>query len=173
MPVQISAIGREYSAQILAIFNEVIANETAMYEYEPRTLAMMALWFDDKEKNNWPVLGVVEGGELLGFGTYGPFRPKPAYQFTVEHSVYVDKAARGKGVGRQVLTSLITLARQNDIHNMIGGVDADNAASAALHESLGFVECSRIRHAGYKFNRWLDLVFYQLLLDETGEPKDG
>ncbi|MCJ8270186.1 MAG: N-acetyltransferase family protein [Psychrosphaera sp.] len=116
-----------------------------------------------------PVIGVVEGigenGELLGFGTYGPFRPKPAYQYTVEHSVYVDKAARGKGVGRQVLTALVRLAQQNGYHNMIGGVDADNAASAALHESLGFVECSRIKHAGYKFDRWLDLVFYQLLLD--------
>jgi L-amino acid N-acyltransferase YncA len=58
--IQVKAIGREYSAQILAIFNEVIANETAMYEYEPRTLAMMEQWFDDKEKNNWPIVGVVD-----------------------------------------------------------------------------------------------------------------
>ncbi|NQZ06074.1 MAG: N-acetyltransferase family protein [Algicola sp.] len=166
---QVQHIDRAYCDQVLAIFNEIIANETALYEYQPRTLTIVNQWFDDKKQNDWPVIGIVENGELMGFGSYGSFRAKPAYKYTVEHSVYVHVDARGKGIGKQLLTALVKLAKQNGIHNMIGGVDAENVGSAALHQSLGFVECSRIKHAGYKFDRWLDLVFYQLLLDETRE----
>lgn len=93
-------IGREHLGAILAIFNEAILNSTALYEYKPRTLQSMEAWFDAKEKGNFPVIGIVdEAGTLLAFGSYGAFRPYPAFHHTVEHSVYVEKTHRGRGTG--------------------------------------------------------------------------
>ena len=87
-----------YCAQI---FNDAIANSTALYEYRPRTLDYMTAWFDGKRKGNYPVIGATDTDyQLLGFASYGPFRPHPAYKYTVEHSVYVAPASRGRGVGR-------------------------------------------------------------------------
>ena len=152
---------------IRAIFNDAIATSTALYDLEPRSEEMVSDWFESKRQGGWPVIGL-EGaaGELLGFGTYAPFRPHAAYRSTVEHSVYVQAGQRGRGAGRQLLTHLIHLARQQGFHMMIGGIDAENAASIGLHQSLGFTHCGRIRHAGFKFERWLDLEFYQLILEE-------
>ena len=95
---------RTRSAEILAILNEAITNSTALYDYKPRTMAMMDTWFDAKFKGNYPVIGAVdETGRLLGFASYGMFRERPAYKYTVEHSVYVDSECRGRGVGRLLL----------------------------------------------------------------------
>jgi phosphinothricin acetyltransferase len=156
---------------IRAIFNEAIANTTALYDYEPRPAERMQSWFETKRQGNFPILGAEDAdGTLMGFATYGTFRPFPGYKYSVEHSVYVDTRFRGRGLGRILLTNLIEAARQQDYHNMIGVIDADNQASIALHRRLGFTECARIRHAGYKFGRWLDVVFYQLLLPTPANP---
>ena len=96
---------RDHAPQILAIFNESILNSAAMWDYEPRTMASMEAWFDAKERGGFPVLGVIDDDEkLLAFGTYGPFRVWPAYKYTIEHSLYVEQGARGRGLGRHVLT---------------------------------------------------------------------
>ena len=150
---------------ILNIFNEAIATSTALYDYEPRTLATIQKWFQNKEEHNYPVLGIEnESGVLMGFATYGVFRSWAAYKYTVEHSVYVDVQFRGEGVGKRLLIELVRLAKQQNYHTIIGGIDAENKISIALHKSLGFVYCGTIKHAGFKFNRWLDLEFYQLIL---------
>jgi phosphinothricin acetyltransferase len=163
-----------YAPEILAIFNHAIANSTALYEYRPRTLDYMATWFEAKRKGEYPVIGAAdEGHRLLGFASYGPFRPHPAYKYSVEHSLYVDAAHRGKGVGKRLLGAMIDRARAQGYHNVVGGIDRDNAVSIRLHEQLGFVHCGTVRHAGFKFGRWLDLVFYQLLLDAPSHPVDG
>jgi phosphinothricin acetyltransferase len=152
---------------IRAIFNDAIATSTALYDVEPRSEAVVRDWFAGKEQGSWPVIGLEnKAGDLLGFGTYGPFRPHAAYRYTVEHSVYVAAGHRGQGSGRLLLTQLIALAQQQGYHMMIGGIDAANTASIGLHKSLGFTHCGSIQHAGYKFGRWLDLEFYQLLLPE-------
>ena len=159
---------------ILAIFNEAIVNSTALYDYQPRTLQNMVSWFDAKRAGNFPVIGVEnEGGGLLAFASYGTFRGWPAYKYTVEHSVYVHKDHRGQGLGRRVLRELIVAARRNDVHAMIGGIDATNAGSIALHERLGFKHAGTLPQVGFKFGRWLDLAFYQLLLDTPAHPCDG
>jgi L-amino acid N-acyltransferase len=165
---------RKHSAPVLAIFNEAIANSTALYDYRPRSPESMTGWFDAKSRGNYPVLGVEDdAGELLGFASYGPFRAWPAYKYTVEHSVYVDSQRRGQGVGRMLLGALILAAEKQDYHVMVGGIDAANTISIRLHESLGFKECGIVRQAGFKFGRWLDLAFYQLILRTPATPVDG
>ncbi len=163
-----------HAAAILAILNEAIVSSTALYDYRPREAESMVAWFDVKSAANFPVIGVEDdAGELLGFCTYGTFRAWPAYKYSVEHSVYIKVGHRGRGLGRLLLGRLIEAARAQDRHVMIGGIDAQNAHSIALHTKLGFVHAGTIRQAGYKFGRWLDLAFYQLILDTPEKPVAG
>ena len=161
-----------HAAAILEILNEAIVNSTALYDYKPRAPDAMVGWFKAKEAGRFPVIGAVEGGELAGFASYGTFRAWPAYKYTVEHSVYVHRDHRGKGIGTALMKRLIDAAREQDHHVMVGGIDAANATSIAMHEKLGFIHAGTVRHAGYKFGRWLDLAFYQLLLETPARPVD-
>jgi phosphinothricin acetyltransferase len=159
---------------ILDIFNEAIRNSTALYDYQPRSLQSMEGWFEAKRSGCFPVIGVEDvGGRLLAFGSYGSFRAWPAYKYTVEHSVYVHRDHRGQGLGLKVMQELIATARQNNLHAMVGAIDAANAASIALHHRLGFQHVGNLPQVGFKFGRWLDLAFYQLLLETPAEPVDG
>src|SRR3954469_25162397 len=91
----------QHAVAILDILNEAIANSTALYDYRPRSLESMQLWFENKAARNFPVLGAIDGsGQLLGFASYDTFRARPAYKYTVEHSVYVRVDQRGRGIGR-------------------------------------------------------------------------
>jgi len=163
-----------HAAPILSIFNEAIANSTAIYDYKPRTMETMRTWFETKARGNYPVIGARDDdGVLMGFASYGSFRAWPAYKYSVEHSVYVDTRFRGRGVGRRLLEAVIEAARQQDYHVLVGGIDASNQASIALHERLGFTHCGTIRQAGFKFGRWLDLSFYELILATPSQPMDG
>ena len=159
---------------MLGIFNDAIVNSTALYDYKPRPPESMVGWFKAKEAGRYPVIGAVdEGGQLLAFASYGPFRAWPAYKYSVEHSVYVQKAHRGKGIGQALMRQLITAAKEQQYHCMVGGIDIANAGSIAMHEKLGFTHAGTIRHAGFKFGRWLDLGFWQLLLETPTTPHDG
>jgi len=159
--------------EILEIFNEAIINTTALYDYKPRTLDSMNEWYSVKQKGNYPVIGAFdEDDALLGFATYGSFRARPAYKYTIEHSVYIRKDVRGKGLGTTLLKELIKDAERQDYHVMIGGIDTSNTKSVTLHEKEGFVFCGLIKQAGYKFGKWLDLSFYQLILKTPKYPKD-
>jgi L-amino acid N-acyltransferase YncA len=165
---------RRHSAPILAIFNEAIANSTALYDYEPRSAQSMIGWFDAKMRGRFPVIGFEnDAGELLGFGSYGTFRAWPAYKYTVEHSLYVDQRFRGQGVGRALLSAIIEAAQKQDYHVLVGGIDAANTTSIRLHESLGFTHCGTVKQSGFKFGRWLDLAFYQRILATPATPVDG
>jgi L-amino acid N-acyltransferase len=159
---------------ILEIFNEAIVNSTALYDYQPRMPQSMVGWFTAKEAGRFPVIGIENAaGTLLGFASYGTFRAWPAYKYSVEHSVYVHKDHRGQGIGSALLRKLIEKAREQGYHTLIGGIDVANVASIALHERLGFTHAGTIRQAGFKFGAWLDLGFYQLLLDTPERPTDG
>lgn len=163
-----------HGAAILDIFNEAIATSTALYDYKPRAPESMPPWFEAKAKAGCPVVGVEDdSGTLMAFGSYGAFRAWPAYKYTVEHSVYVHKDHRGRGLGRLVMQELITAARHHGVHCMIGGIDCANQGSIALHERLGFRLVGTLPQVGFKFGRWLDLSFYQLLLDTPEGPVDG
>ncbi|MGK4568688.1 N-acetyltransferase family protein [Flavobacterium sp. 3HN19-14] len=97
-------------------------------------------------------------------GSYGTFRIKAAYQFTVEHSVYVAEEFSGKGIGKLLLQQLIATAKEEGYHLMIGCIDADNSGSIAFHEKFGFEVTGHLKEVGFKFDRWLDLVLMQLVL---------
>ena len=163
-----------HSDAILAIFNDAITHSTALYDYKPRTPAMMADWFAVKSKGHFPVLGLeTTAGELAGFASYGAFRPHPAYKYTVEHSVYVDRRFRGQGFGRRLLEEIIATAEREQYHTMIGVIDSANEVSINLHKALGFAPCGALRQVGFKFGQWLDVVFYQLILSTPQSPADG
>ncbi len=163
-----------HAAPILAILNDAIVHTTALFDYEPRSPETMVEWFRAKKARQFPVLGAVsDHGELTGFATYGTFRAWPAYKYTVEHSVYVQRDHRRAGVARELMTRLIAAAEQQSYHVMVGGIEATNSASIALHEQLGFKCAGVIHHAGFKFGRWLDLAFYELRLRTPERPVDG
>ncbi len=165
---------QRHAAAILAILNEAIENSTALYDYRSRTPESMVSWFGAKEAGGFPVVGLESPqGELLGFGSYGTFRAWPAYKYTVEHAVYVHHTHRQGGIGTTLMRELISRAKAQQIHVMIGGIDATNAGSISMHTKLGFVHAGTIKQAGFKFGRWLDLAFYQLTLDTPINPIDG
>lgn len=151
-------------SEILAIVNHNILHSTALYDYDVKPQEYINTWYADKQSAGWPVIVAVENETVIGYGTYGPFRFKDGYKFTVEHSVYVADGHSGKGIGGQLLEELIRLATEQDYHTMIGGIDAGNASSIAFHKKYGFTEAGLLKETGFKFGRWLDLLFMQKML---------
>lgn len=149
---------------ILAIYNHAIVNTTAVYQEEEHTIAMREEWFMDKLKHGFPVFVAVNNSDVIGFSTYGPFRNWPGYRFTVEHSVYIHWEHQGQGIGKQLVQMVIAHARNKGMHALIAGIDSQSEGSLKLHQGLGFVEVAHFKQVGYKFKRWLDLKFLQLLL---------
>lgn len=153
---------------IHAILNEVIANTTAIYSDQPATTEEAAAWFDGKRAAGFPVIVAVEADDrVLGFASYGEFNPKPGYRYTVEHSVHVAEACRGRGTGRRLLDAIEARARGANRHTMVGLIDAENTASRRLHESAGYLHVGTLREVGRKFDRWLDMCYYQKQLTES------
>lgn len=157
---------------ILDIYNDAILNTTALYTYEPFTLEMMQQWFAEKTAKNLPIFVASHGNEVAGFASYGPFRPWPAYKYSVEHSIYVHKDQRGKGIATELLRTLIDHAATGNLHTIVAGIDSENEVSINLHKKFGFKETGRIAQVGYKFGSWLDLVFMQLILENNLRPNE-
>lgn len=157
---------------ILEIYNDAILHTTALYTYEPFTLPMMQQWFTDKTAKDLPVFVAVVKNKIAGFASYGPFRPWPAYKYTVEHSIYVHKEERGKGLAKKLLRTLIEKAQASDLHTIVAGIDSENEVSINLHRHFGFTATGHIAQVGYKFGRWLDLVFMQLILENKLQPNE-
>ena len=157
---------KEDLPSILDILNEEILHGTSVYDYKPKTLAEISNWYEEKLAIGFPLLVAVINDKVQGYATYGFFRPREGYRFTIEHSVYLKKSAQGNGVGRVLGEELIPLAKDHGMRNMIGVVDASNQGSCTFHEKMGFKEAGRLKNAGFKFDRWLDVVFYQLDLTD-------
>ncbi|MGX7666098.1 N-acetyltransferase family protein [Flavobacterium pedocola] len=165
MSIIIRKITPEDIPAVLEIVNHEILNSTAIWDYDVRTLEQQTAIINEKNESGFPFLVAEKEGRIAGFGTYGTFRYKIGYRFTVEHSVYIHKDFTGNGIGSLLLKELIEIAKLQKLHTMIGVIDAENGGSIAFHERLGFKRVGHIKETGYKFDRWLDSVFVQILLE--------
>lgn len=150
---------------ILDIHNTAIREGTAIWSVNPVDLANRRAVLEERRSRNFPFLVAVEGTTLLGYATFGDFRPHDGYFKTVEHSIYVHTDHHRRGVGRALMPPLIEAAHRLGKHAMVGGIDATNTASINLHEAFGFTRVGLLPQVGFKFGRYLDLLFMQKLLD--------
>ncbi len=153
--------------QITEIYADAVAHGTASYELEPPTRAEMERRYSDLARAGYPYLVAEHATRLAGYAYAGPFRPRPAYRFIVEDSVYVAPWAKGKGIGTMLLQGLVENAAALGFRQMIAviGDGSPESASVRLHERAGFVHSGRLRGSGYKHGRWLDTVFMQLSMN--------
>lgn len=159
---------RSYQAKdtqaILDITNHNILHSTALYDYNIRSYDQQKSILEEKINKQFPVIVAELDEKVVGFGMYNEFRLREAYQFTVEHSVYLDEKFQGKGIGKLLLARLIELAKEQKIHTIIGVIDSENEDSIEFHKKFGFKTVGIINESGYKFDRWLHSVFMQLIL---------
>ncbi|TRX15976.1 N-acetyltransferase [Flavobacterium franklandianum] len=165
MEIKIRDYQTEDIQAILDIINHNILYSTALYDYNIRSYEQQKNILEEKISKNFPVIVAEFNGIVVGFGMYSEFRFREAYKFTVEHSVYVNENFHGNGIGKLLLEELITLARKQKLHTMIAVIDAENQSSVEFHEKFGFKTVGIIKESGYKFDRWLDSVFMQLILE--------
>lgn len=158
------------AAAILDMYNHAILNTTAVYKYEVESLQDRINWLAQKQRDGFPVFVYEENGEVVGFSTYGLFRVYPAYQYTIENSVYVHPNHSRKGIAKKLMQTLIDSAEREGYKTIIACIDESNEASIVMHEKFGFTKSGVIENAGYKFGHWLHLGMYQLQLTGPQQP---
>jgi L-amino acid N-acyltransferase len=149
--------------EILNIYNDVVSTTTAIYDERESTLDERRAWFEDRVKKGLPVL-VAEADGVVGFSSFGEWRARWGYRYSVEHSVHVRKDRRGQGLGRALIEALFPRARGSGMHVMIAHIDSAALPSVHLHRKLGFEMVGTFRQVAHKFDRWLDLVAMQKTL---------
>lgn len=164
MTITIRPYTPEDAQSILDIINYNILNDTALYDYQPRSLEQQIAIFEDKLRKGFPIIVANSNEKVVGFGFYSEFRFREAYKFTVEHSVYAAPEFIGKGIGKLLLENLIALAKNQKLHTMIAVIDAENQSSVVFHEKFGFETVGIIKESGFKFDRWLHSVIMQKML---------
>jgi phosphinothricin acetyltransferase len=163
--MQIRPATRSDLPGILEIYNDAVLNTTATYDYEPRTLEHRTQWFEERQRDNYPVFVAVDDARrVVGWSALNPFHARMGYRFTSENSVYVAADMRGKGIGKLLLAPLIDGAKARGLHAIIAVIDADNEPSIRLHAAFGFEKVGHFKQTGFKFNRWLDVVYMERLV---------
>lgn len=147
---------------ILDIYNDAVANTTAIWNETLVDLDNRKAWHQARLERGFPVLVADVEGKIAGYASYGDWRAFEGFRHTVEHSVYVEKDHRGGGIGKALMQALVERARQGGIHVMVACIEAGNAGSIRLHQGLGFREVGRFSEVGIKFGRWLDLTCMEL-----------
>jgi phosphinothricin acetyltransferase len=150
--------------EILAIYNDVVNTTTAIYDERVSTLDERRKWLEDRQRHGLPVLVAQTNNEIAGFSSFGEWRSRWGYRYTVEHSVHVRVDYRGKGIGRALVEALFPRAAQLGMHVMIAHIDSAATASVRLHARLGFEMVGTFRQVAQKVDRWLDLVAMQRLI---------
>jgi phosphinothricin acetyltransferase len=148
---------------IRAIYNAEVVGSTVTFDLVERSPAEHDEWMA-QHSGAYALVVAEDGGEVIGFASVSPYRPRPAYSTTVEDSVYVAPAHRGHGVGKALLAELVDRARMHGFHSVIARIVGNHDASIALHRSCGFALVGTEREVGRKFGRWLDVDLMQLLL---------
>lgn len=168
MTVQLRPAEETDLEAILEIHNDAIRTSTSIWTDEPVDLAERRAWFADREAAGFPVVVAVADDVVVGYASFGPWRPKSGYRFTVENSVYLAAGHRGRGIGATLLAEIVRLAQDAGMRVMVANIEAGNAASIRLHERSGFTAVGTVRQVGTKFGRWLDLLIMQLPLQTDG-----
>lgn len=157
---------------IAALYAHEVMGGTATFETRPPSTTEMGDRLSQVRRQGLPWLVAETDGRFAGYAYLSPFRPRPAYRYAVEGSIYVEAGARGRGVGRALLNALVEQARRRNLRHVIGAISQSDssAASIALHRAQGFREAGVYRQVGWKFERWLDVTLMQLDLDPEGGP---
>ena len=159
---------------IREIYNDAVLNTTAIWNEQAVDLGNRQTWFSARQAQAYPILVIVDRNDaVLGYASFGDWRPFDGFRHTVEHSVYVRSDQRGNGLGPQLMTTLIERAKTCGKHVMVAAIESGNAASIRLHERAGFSITGQMQQVGTKFGRWLDLTFMQLTLDPGAQPPDA
>jgi phosphinothricin acetyltransferase len=148
---------------INAIYNHYVLNSTCTYDEDPTTEAERDAWFE-LHRGNYPATVAVINDEVVGWASLSSYRKRYAYRFTVENSVYVREDCQRRGIGGKLLADLIVRARELEMHSIVAGIDSEQEGSIVMHEKHGFVTVAHLPQVGYKFRRWLDVVFMQKML---------
>jgi L-amino acid N-acyltransferase YncA len=166
LPVHIRLATADDLVAINDIYNHYVLTSTATYQETPEPIDGRRAWFARHQSTARPAIVACaeSSGEVIGWGALSPYHQRSAYRFSVENSVYVRHALHGRGVGSALLADLITRARAAQLHTIVAGIDAEQTASIALHAKFGFVRAGQLKHVGFKFSRWLDVVYMQLVL---------
>ncbi|MBC3362932.1 GNAT family N-acetyltransferase [Pseudomonas sp. SWRI154] len=153
------------------IYNDAVLNTTAIWNEQAVDLGNRQAWFSARRAQGYPVLVAVDTEEnVLGYASFGDWRPFDGFRHTVEHSVYVRHDQRGHGLGPLLMLALIERAKACGKHVMVAAIESGNAASTRLHERAGFTITGQMPQVGTKFGRWLDLTFMQLVLNPGAQP---
>jgi len=163
--VQVRLAEAHDAEAIRAIYNHEVLHGTATFDLRPRTAEEQQAWSAHHLGAHPAIVAVDAEGAIVGFGSLSPFRERPAYNTTVENSVYVAEGQQGQGIGKALLAELVVLARRGGFHTVIARIGGHNEASIRLHARCGFAEVGVEREVGRKFGQWLDVVVMQLLLD--------
>jgi phosphinothricin acetyltransferase len=168
--MQVRPATRTDLPSILAIYNEAVLKTTASYDYEPRSLEQRVAWFDAHEEQRLPIFVAVDAeARVAGWSSLSRYHDRKGYRFTVENSVYVAAPLRGQGVGTLLLPPLIESAQALGLRAIIAAIDAENTASIRLHDRFGFMHVGHFKQVGFKFNRWLDVIYMEKLLTASTE----
>ena len=160
---------------ITAIYEHAVRHGTATFELDPPDLAEMTRRFRTLADGKFPYLSAELDGSVVGYAYVGPYRPRPAYRFSVENSVYFDPKAQGRGIGKLIMHELIALSERRGFRQMVAVIgDSANVASIGVHRATGFKLIGTCENVGFKFGRWLDTVLMQRDLGEGARttPKD-
>lgn len=146
------------------IYNYHVPRSTCTYQEELNALESRRRWLEQHSSSKHPAIVVTENARVVGWGSLSPFHTRSAYQHSVEHSIYVHHAYLHRGIGSVILTDLIKRAQAANHHAMVGLIDSEQLPSIALHQKFCFTEVGRLKEVGFKFGRWLDVVYMQRLL---------
>ena len=153
------------------IYNHYVLHSTCTWQEEPELIEGRRQWFSHHGTKH-PVIVAEVNGQVVGWGSLSPFRERSAYRNTVENSVYVQHEHHRRGIGSALSRDLITRARVLGFRAMIAVIDADQDASVVLHEKFGFQKVGRLKQVGFKFGRWLDVIYMELLLPPANRPNN-
>jgi L-amino acid N-acyltransferase len=150
--------------RILEIYNDAVLHLTASYDEEPHTLSMRREWWREHQAEGLPVLVAEDpAAGVIGWSSLSRFRPRIGYRFSVEDSIYIAPDWRNRGIGKLLLPPLIQDAHAMGMHAILAGIDSESKASLRLHAHFGFHEVAHFREVGFKFGRWLDVIFMEFL----------